>query len=365
MFVVVIGARFLVPLLIPKFPLPAIIACLVLDAADQSIFQAFGFDPPGYQSYDKAMDVYYLAMAYLSTLRNWVSVAAYKVTRFLYFYRLVGVVAFELTHTRALLLVFPNTFEYFFIAYEAIRSRWRTTRWQLRWWIGVAAFIWVFIKLPQEYWIHVAQLDFTEALANNPWFGPTIVVALLLAGAAFWIWGRPRLVPADHPWRFAADPLPEEMDTVDKQARWAAEHGAVWSMATFEKVMLLGLLSVIFAQTLPGVHASNVQLFVGISAVVVVNAAITLTLARRERNIESIGLTVAARIVANLVLLAVAEWVLPGDGGRIDAGATLFFLGMICLLTTLHDRWLPVYASRVASPDQSPDQETGVAPATP
>ena len=150
MFVAVIGARFLVPLLIPRFPLPAIIACLVLDAADQSIFQAFGFDPPGYQSYDKAMDVYYLAMAYLSTLRNWASVAAYRVSRFLYFYRLVGVVAFELTHTRALLLVFPNTFEYFFIAYEAIRSRWRTTRWELRWWIGVAAFIWIFIKLPQE-----------------------------------------------------------------------------------------------------------------------------------------------------------------------------------------------------------------------
>ena len=180
-FVLVIGARFLVPLLIPKFPLPAIIACLVLDALDQSIFQAMGFDPPGYQSYDKAMDVYYLAMAYLSTLRNWASVAAYRVTRFLYFYRLVGVVAFELTHTRALLLVFPNTFEYFFIAYEAIRSRWRTMRWGLRWWIGVAAFIWIFIKLPQEWWIHVAQLDFTDFLADNSWAGPTIVVLLLVA----------------------------------------------------------------------------------------------------------------------------------------------------------------------------------------
>jgi len=93
----VIGARFLLPLLIPIFPLPAIIACLVLDAADQTIFQAMGYDPPGYQSYDKAMDVYYLAMAYVATLRNWASVPAFRVGRFLYFYRLVGVVAFELT----------------------------------------------------------------------------------------------------------------------------------------------------------------------------------------------------------------------------------------------------------------------------
>ena len=350
MFVVVVGARFLVPLLIPRLPLPAILASLVLDAADQTIFQEFGFDPPGYQSYDKAMDVYYLAMAYLATLRNWSSVAAYQVSRLLYFYRLVGVVAFELTHTRALLLVFPNTFEYFFIAYEAIRSRWRTTRWGLRWWIGVAAFIWVFIKLPQEWWIHVAQLDFTDALAAHPWFGPAIVVALLVAGAVVWIWGRPKLVPADHTWRFAADPMPEEMDSAAEQARWYADKGGVWSAATLEKVVLLGLLSVLFSQTLPGVHASNLQLMVGVAAVVVVNAAITLALARRARTMESIALTVVARLVANVALVVVAERALPGAGGRIDAGATLFFLTMICLLTTLHDRWQPVAATRVQAP---------------
>ena len=123
-FAAVVGARFVLPLFIPAFPLPAIIGCLVLDAADQSIFQAFGYDPPGYQSYDKAMDVFYLAVAYLATMRNWQALPAYRVGQFLYFYRLVGVVAFELTHTRALLLVFPNTFEYFFIAYEGIRTRW-------------------------------------------------------------------------------------------------------------------------------------------------------------------------------------------------------------------------------------------------
>jgi hypothetical protein len=349
MFVAVIGARFLVPLLIPKFPLPAIIACLVLDAADQSIFQAFGFDPPGYQSYDKAMDVYYLAMGYLSTLRNWASVAAYQVSRFLYFYRLVGVVAFELTQTRALLLIFPNTFEYFFIAYEAIRARWRTTRWGLRWWIGVAAFIWVFIKLPQEWWIHVAQLDFTDFLADNSWAGPTIVVLLLIAAGVFWVWGRPRLLPADHAWRFRADPLPAELETTSEQARAYADLGAVWSTVTLEKVVLLGLLSVIFAQTLPGVDVTTLQLFFGVAAVVVVNAAFTLALARRSRGLQSIALTVLARTVANVVLVAVAGWLLHGSGGgRIDTSATLFFLTMISLLTTLHDHWQPVAARRIS-----------------
>ena len=48
----------------------------MVDGVDQTVFQAFGYDPPGYQGYDKAMDVYYLAIAYLSTLRNWSSMPA-------------------------------------------------------------------------------------------------------------------------------------------------------------------------------------------------------------------------------------------------------------------------------------------------
>ena len=180
LFGIVVTARFLLPLLIPRYPLPAIIGCLVLDAVDQSIFQTFGYDPPFYQGYDKAMDVFYLGVAYLSTLRNWTSLPAFQVSRFLFFYRLIGVVAFELSQVRALLLIFPNTFEYFFIAYEAIRSRWdRRALQPARSGSVLAAFIWIVIKLPQEYWIHVAQLDFTDTVEDYWWFGPLIVVGLL------------------------------------------------------------------------------------------------------------------------------------------------------------------------------------------
>src|SRR3954462_12068069 len=114
------------------------------------------------------MDVYYLAIAYMSTLRNWTSPQAYNVSRFLYFYRLVGVTAFEFSGWRPLLLIFPNTFEYFFIAYELIRLRYDPTRFPARWWWTLAAAIWIVIKLPQEYWIHVAQLDVTDTIAAYP-----------------------------------------------------------------------------------------------------------------------------------------------------------------------------------------------------
>ena len=169
-FLVVVLLRFVIPLFIPKYPLPAILAALVLDAADQTIFSWVTDDPlPGYQAYDKALDVYYQAIAYITTMRTWRDPVAFQISRFLYLYRLIGVALFELSHARWVLLVFPNTFEYFFIAYEFVRTRWNPVRMSATALVGTAAFIWIFIKLPQEWWIHVAQLDFTEFMDDNPW----------------------------------------------------------------------------------------------------------------------------------------------------------------------------------------------------
>src|SRR4051812_22636610 len=173
-FWLVVGARFLIPLAIPRFPLPAVLGALVLDGIDQSIFQSYTqLDLTNYQSYDKALDVYYLSIAYLSTMRNWRSSVAFSIARFLLYYRLVGVMLFELVGARWLLLVFPNTFEYFFIAVEVIRLRKDPVRLSRRFLFGLAAAIWIFVKLPQEWWIHVAQLDVTDTLKEYVFDVPT------------------------------------------------------------------------------------------------------------------------------------------------------------------------------------------------
>ena len=179
--VLVVGLRLVVPLFIPRFPLPAILLALIIDAADQTIFQKnlsaqfWHQIEDGYQGYDKALDVYYLSLAYVATMRNWTNRTALVTAQFLWLYRLFGVTLFEVIRDPAdpsswrwLLLVFPNTFEYFFIAYEAIRLRWDPRRLSPRLVIGIAAFIWIFIKLPQEWWIHVAQLDLTDQIDAHP-----------------------------------------------------------------------------------------------------------------------------------------------------------------------------------------------------
>ena len=219
-FVAVLLLRLGVQLLIPKFPLPAILASLVIDAADQTIFQNnTDLNLDNYQGYDKALDVYYLTIAYLSTIRNWGDHFAFRTAQFLWYYRLVGVLLFEITGARALLIIFPNTFEYFFIAYEAVRLWWNPSRLNSRQVVLTAAAIWIFIKLPQEWWIHIAQLDFTDfmkedvfgvsvdtswgdAISENLWF-----VALLVAvaiGAAVGIRRLRRVLPPPD-WRFGFD----------------------------------------------------------------------------------------------------------------------------------------------------------------
>jgi hypothetical protein len=347
-FIAVVGARFLVPLLIPRYPLPAILAALILDGVDQTIFQSLGSDPPGYQGYDKAMDVYYLAIAYLSTMRNWSSHSAVQVARFLYFYRLIGVVAFELTQWRPLLLIFPNTFEYFFIAYEAYRLFWNPARVALRSWVVTAAAIWVFIKLPQEWWIHIARFDVTDMIAEIPWFGPALAAGVIAICLVYWFVLRPRQPARDWSWHVVADPLPADAVTVAGRNRWVAAHGRLRSVGTLEKVVLVGLLWVIYSQVLPGTEATSGQLFLGTAAFVLVNAAASLWVARARRGVEPMLMAFGVRVLLNVGLVLVAAWLVGRAGGELNRGNALFFVLLLSLITLLDDRYRPVYEMRFA-----------------
>ena len=69
--------------------------------------------------------------------------------------------------------------------------------------VAIAAGIWIFIKLPQEWWIHIAQLDFTDFAkervfgvpASSSWADaianrPLVLVAVALALMALSLVGR-------------------------------------------------------------------------------------------------------------------------------------------------------------------------------
>lgn len=338
-FWAVVIARFLIPLSIPRYPLPGVLACLILDAVDQTIFQLFTpLSLEGYQGYDKALDVYYLSITYLSTLRNWSNLYAFKLDRFLFYYRLVGVAIFELVHLRPLLLIFPNTFEYFFIFYETIRLKWDPkvlTKSKL---ITSAALIWVFIKIPQEYWIHVAQMDTTDWIKSNPSNALILVAyAVFLLGLAWWLI---RDLPPTHTGlKFgalsvaAAQVVPSLPEEVKK------ERARLINKQVLEKVALLSLLTIIFAQILPGVRSDNLQITIGVSVFVVINTILSHWLSRRGKQWKSIIQEFVVMSAVNMGLVLLSNYLLPRYGGSIVLENTLFFILLLTLIITLYDRY--------------------------
>ena len=214
----------------------------------------------------------------------------------------------------------------------------------------VAGAIWIFVKLPQEYWIHIAQLDLTDTIRDVPWFLPALVVAVLGLAAVVYFVVRPRLRPADWTWRFRADPLPAEIDEAHERAAYQAAHRKVFDTAALEKIFLIGLISVIYGQVLPGVEASDLELFLGIAVFVVINSAIGLWSAKRGYSWDS-----AARLVRGRLRDQRRDWsssltcCCRGRERRPPLVDTLFFVFLFSILTMLYDRYRPVNEYRAAA----------------
>jgi hypothetical protein len=364
---IVVLSRLLVPLAILRWPLPAILAAMVLDAVDQTVFQSFTtLDLSFYQSYDKALDIYYLSIAFIATMRNWTNLYAYRTAAFLFYYRLVGVVLFELSQVRTLLLIFPNTFEYFFDFVEAVRVRWDPRRLAAGVVVGAAALIWIVIKLPQEWWIHIAKLDTTdlvqeaifgvppgtpwgETFAQRPWVVVlAVLAAVVLLVAAWWVVTR-RLPAPDRRLRFDADAEPARaVDPVALEEIRVALSARLFDRVLLEKVVLIGLVATIFGSVIPTLEATPLALALAVILLVVANAAVSEWLARR-RSADAPGVIrqLVVTYAVNVVILALGSTLLEvASGGRIELELGGFLVLLLTLLIALFDRFRPEQLAR-------------------
>ena len=158
--IVVILLRLVVPLLILRRPLVGGLLCMLLDGADVIIVDLFGPGGMGpfYHALDKYLDLYYLGLEALVSLR-WKERLPRRTSAGLYLYRLVGVLIFELTGIRLVLVFFPNLFEHWFLFY-LVRCR-LFPRLRLDTWPRVLAAL-AFLYIPkffQEYVLHYRQLQ--------------------------------------------------------------------------------------------------------------------------------------------------------------------------------------------------------------
>ena len=132
--VVVIGLyRIVGSLPVLRWPLAGGLLAIFVDLTDlfwMNVLDLGGI--PDYQTFDKVMDQVYLATFLIVALR-W-SGPERTISVVLYLFRIVGLVAFELTDARGILLAFPNAFEFWFLfvaAWHHVRPGWTWTRTQL------------------------------------------------------------------------------------------------------------------------------------------------------------------------------------------------------------------------------------------
>ena len=144
-----------------RWPLAGALIALVADFADLFLMDAIG-GISDYQRLDKLCDLGYIA-TFLAVAARWSGLER-AVALVLFAYRMVGEVAFEMTGQRVLLLIFPNVFEFWFVAVAA-RRHYRPDRALEPRQAAVALVILVAGKEAQEYFLHVDRfLDQFSAL---------------------------------------------------------------------------------------------------------------------------------------------------------------------------------------------------------
>jgi hypothetical protein len=153
--VVIATIRIAGSLPVLRWPLLGGLLAILVDLSDLLLMGVLDLGGvPDYQSLDKWLDQVYLALFIVVALR-WTHPAR-TIAIALYLYRLVGFVLFELSGERALLLVFPNVFEFWFIFVAFVGDR-RVARWS-RVQLGATLLILTVLKEIQEWALHGARL---------------------------------------------------------------------------------------------------------------------------------------------------------------------------------------------------------------
>ena len=163
----IIAAKFVVPLLIIRFPFVAGWANFFLDGVDGDLLVPLGLPNETYQPVDKITDwVTYVAIVVVGFRNAW---PTKRLMLGLFLFRSIGQAGFLLTGNELLLAVFPNFLEPLFLVTATILAWERVIRhlpdWQERgfailhrhrWLIGTLIVVY---KLQDEYFTHVANVD--------------------------------------------------------------------------------------------------------------------------------------------------------------------------------------------------------------
>ncbi len=115
--------------------------------------------------------------------------------------------------------------------------------------------------------------------------------------------------------------------------------------ALLEKVILVTLVTLIFAQILPDFGGTNVQLALAVVAVVMLNSFVSYWFASVGLGWRS-AVAAVCRVAGSNALIVAAGHFLLNRGPIANAGPGAFLLALLTLLVTLYDYFRPIYSAR-------------------
>jgi hypothetical protein len=139
-----------------KWPLGGALLAIFVDLTDLYLFNVLDLGGvPDYQMFDKLADQVYLAVFLIVALR-WTGPER-TISVVLYVFRIVGFLLFELSGDRAVLLLFPNVFEFWFVLIATLHHFRPVMAWtRLR--LAVVLVPLLAAKEVQEWALHWARL---------------------------------------------------------------------------------------------------------------------------------------------------------------------------------------------------------------
>ncbi|MDW7732825.1 MAG: hypothetical protein SCH66_10410 [Methanolobus sp.] len=144
----------------------------------------------------------------------------------------------------------------------------------------------------------------------------------------------------------AAYPIPATLSG-DVAGTEKKSPGPIFNIELIEKITLISLMSIIFAQILPGVQATNSQLAIGVSFVIILNTVLSHWLARSGKEWRSIQREFIVMSIANFgIVLIYVFFLMARYGGSVNLENTLFFILLLTLNVVLYDRYRPIYVRR-------------------
>ncbi len=180
--------------------------------------------------------------------------------------------------------------------------------------------------------------SWSDAFANRP--GVLIAILLVIVGlivAAVKL--RHRLPTAD--WKFGLD-----MDRTDAIVRPVEPVSVSLRATVLEKLALIGLVGAIFANVLD-LDTTAAQVIGATLLVVLVNAGLSVRLARRGVEWESLALEFVVLAAVNSALLGTYSAIVGDDD--VGLPTVLFFGLLLTVLIVLFDRFRPATGVTAAS----------------